>query len=147
MPTVTRRWAPYDGCILPCDALDLLGSVEIRPWSRPKGFMRGYYEGGPGSPPQLGRASVPIVLDRCGHSLPGREARRRAGSRSVWRQPFHLAIIQQNKPEQQTTASNTVAPVDISNPAIRRRAKTGHRASAQAGCVVARSLLREQERF
>lgn len=35
---------PYESCILPCDALDLLVSVEIRPWSRPKGFMRGYYE-------------------------------------------------------------------------------------------------------
>lgn len=34
----------YDSCILPCEALDLLVSVEIRPWSRPKGYMRGYYE-------------------------------------------------------------------------------------------------------
>jgi hypothetical protein len=34
--------------------------------------------------------------------------------------------------------------MDISNPAIRGRAKTGHRASAQAECVVTRSLLKEQ---
>ena len=36
-------------------------------------------------------------------------------------------------------------PVDISNPAICGRAKPGHRASAQAECVVARSLVKEQE--
>jgi D-glutamate cyclase len=34
----------YQSCILPCEAIDLLMSVEIRPWSRPKGYMRGYYE-------------------------------------------------------------------------------------------------------
>ena len=35
---------PYESCVLPCDAIDQLVNVEMRPWSRPKGYVRGYYE-------------------------------------------------------------------------------------------------------
>ncbi len=40
---------PYQSCVLPCDAIDQLVGVEIRPWSRPKGFIRGYYEAARGN--------------------------------------------------------------------------------------------------
>ncbi len=56
------------------------------------------------SSPQLGYAAVTITLDRRrGVERSGRRTQR-PDSRSVWRRPFHLAIIQQNKPEQQRTA-------------------------------------------
>jgi hypothetical protein len=34
----------YESCVLPCEAIDQLVNVEMRPWSRPKGYVRAYYE-------------------------------------------------------------------------------------------------------
>jgi hypothetical protein len=35
---------PYKECVLPCASIDQLVGVELRPWSRPKGYVRAYYE-------------------------------------------------------------------------------------------------------
>jgi hypothetical protein len=69
-------------------------------------------------------------------SIPAIEHRRGASSDGV--------LVERNDAEMLSTTRFMTAPVDISNPAIREQAKTGHRASAQAEGVVSRSLLEEQ---